>query len=111
MKVRVLALDVYRSPFGDCTNGGISGKYAEVYVECRQGGMEVEEDDPRIMDVVHGFRGIPHLEPRNGFRRGNVGWMSGGNFAYSCDGRFGFDFPIAIHDRQETIERYRSLSN
>lgn len=110
MKVKVLGLQVYRNELGDSTNGGVSGKFDEVYVKCPRGAEEIEESDPRLMEVVKGYGGHYHLEPSNGRRSGCVGWMMGGNFAYTCDGRFGFDYPLAIHDRQETQEDYDVLS-
>lgn len=110
MKVKALRIYVYRSNLGDCTNEGVSGKTDTLYIECQRGAVEVEDDDPRLMEVVEGYRGSFHLEPRNGKRKGCVGWMMGGNFAYTSDGRFGYGYPLPIHDRQETQEEYDMLS-
>jgi hypothetical protein len=39
-----------------------------------------------------------------------VGWMAGGNFIWTSDSRFPSDYPIAVHDRQESQDQYNMLS-
>ena len=44
------------------------------------------------------------------YPKGNVGYMFGGNFIHTSDSRIPNDYPIPIHDRQETQEQYNHLS-
>ena len=77
----LISIDVYSSPYGDCTNGGISSKTKTLYIPC--------EDGP--------------TKPK-----GMVGPMAGGNLAYSSDSRVKRVYHI--HDRFETQEMYDHLS-
>lgn len=115
MKVKVLPVNVYRWTLGDCTNGGISGRFDSLYLICDQGWLEVELNDPRLIKIVTrnhvGREGTyTHVEPVNDPDKKEIGYMAGGNFVYSCDSRFPFDYPLPIHDRSETQEQYDTLS-
>ena len=113
MKVKALRINVYRGNLGDCTLGGISSKFNDLYILCDEGPDMIDEDDPKLLRVVN--RTIfgelrPYLEPVNGKDPEKVGWMMGGNFGYASDSRFPFGFALPIHDRQETQEDYDLLS-
>ena len=138
--LRGLRLSVYRAvEFPDCTNGGISGKHARVTVVGRLVGdtvvplpdgcciFEADDDAPAVVLVESrcpGYDPTPHLVPLE-FVHGTpvdcVGPMSGGNYAWTTDSRWGqlgklyeglrhLD-AVAIHDRIETYAQYRALSH
>ena len=114
-KIKVLPVQVYRWTLGDCTNGGISGRFDCLYLIGNGGWMEVEDTDPRLIKIVTrpacGREGTySHVEPVNDPNKKEIGYMSGGNFVYSCDSRFPFDYPLPIFDRSETAEEYELLS-
>lgn len=135
-----LRLTVYRAAgsYPDCSNGGISakadvvtvvgrlvgGKVIELPRDCRV--FEPSDDAPAVVLVpsrVPGYSVTPHLIPLEfveDLPPGTVGPMDGGNYAGSCDSRFGelgklyadslnLDV-VAIHDRVETHAQYRALS-
>jgi hypothetical protein len=95
-----LIVHVYRPNF-DCTNGGVTSHNTEVLL--------VGEGIPEIFEA-HGFPVLKlvkrqlfgdeppylHAQPVEG-----NGYMFGGNFIYSSDGRFPGRYPIPVHDRQE----------
>lgn len=117
---------VYRQPDGtDCTNGGISSQaeYLTVY-----GPNEKFEPRPfrflnkpappvrmvpsnlRVMGTPMAVNLKP-IDPETG-EIASGWWMSGGNYASSCDSRFGemiaevnpalqYSGAVSIHDRQE----------
>lgn len=119
--IRCIGLDVYRcnwdDPTYDPTNGGISGQVDTIYVPHPRGCWNIEEDDPRLFKlVVRNMFGeeVRHLEPAYRPPEGCTSWMSGGNFAASCDSRareiIGFYGAISLHDRTDTWEQYEMLS-
>jgi hypothetical protein len=118
----------------DCTNGGISGtaKSLNLIISdderpapvVRSGAEDIayfreqarmcadhcpESDVFVVMRHLFG-RDYYHVEPVAPVASGNVGYMAGGNHAYVSDGRFTFDYPLSIHDRQETQELNDKLS-
>ncbi len=116
--MRALPIDVYRCPLGDCTNKGISSRYKELLLVCPQGHVTIDDENPpesAVQLVTRALFGdkIFHIEPLKSPAKGHVGWIMGGNFAYSCDSRFGRMIPfygaVPIHDRQETVEYYNSM--
>lgn len=124
--VNALYVEVYRSKDyfnpdedSDCTNGGISSKYNYLYVVCPNGPDLIDEDDPRLIKIVKrtfGSRVVFHAEPYKECPSGCVGWMAGGNYVATCDSRFGelvegMYGAVNLHDRCESYELYRSLSD
>lgn len=118
--MKALPVEVFRTcKLGDCTNGGISAKHDELLILCNDGFIDVDDDNPpeNVCKIVHRFlfgKDVYHVEPIQSPEE--IGWMSGGNFAYSCDGRFsdlvgGMYGAVSIHDRQETQEQYDALSH
>lgn len=120
--MKALPIEVYRSRstlFGeecDCTNGGITSRYNRLLLVCDEGYVEVDENNPPENLVVMvtrnlGFTTYKHIEPYASTDSGCVGWMSGGNLAYSCDSRFRrmSEYPLSVHDRQETQELYDAM--
>lgn len=116
--MKALSIDVYRNGTYDCTNGGISSKYDELLLVCDEGYIEIDENNlpENLVKIVSEKlcgkdREYKYIEPYKAATK--IGWMSGGNIAYSCDSRFSelSDYPLVIHDRQETPEQYARLSN
>ena len=101
---------------GDCTNGGISSKvnHAVLTGDGIPEIFEPREDMPEFKLVKRNIYGriYIHCEPIKPVNPHNIGYMAGGNFAYSSDSRFHniCDYPISIHDRQETQQAYDALT-
>lgn len=124
-KVRALSVNVYEHksewlPNMDCTNGGISSRHKTLYLLAedqekakQEWWGEVDENDERLVKIVRSApcgRPYIHAEPVNDPNRKEIGYMFGGNFIYTSDGRFPEDYPIPLHDRSETYEDYEILS-
>jgi len=120
--MKALRLGVYRGAGGaDCTNGGVSGRFDELFVPCEAGPFDIDEDNPQLMRVavreVGMFRALAHLEPYRGGE--GIGPMFGGNYAGSSDARFAAicrqatgtpPGVLPVHDRYETPSQYAALS-
>ena len=97
----------------NCSNSGISAKYKNVLVIIpgkNIGPFEEREDMPTVKIVrrIIGGDEYVHAEP---VKKGS--YMAGGSFIYSCDSRFREyvnEYPISLHDRQETQKEYDLLS-
>lgn len=108
MKVRCISASVYVDKTrSDCTNNGISRRFAEILIEHPRGNEEVDLDNPpenfcvlRTLEFNGKpyYRLIPYYLDKNGKHS-----MFGGNFAYSSDSRFRelSEYPLPIHDRVE----------
>lgn len=108
--MRALPISVYRTArLGDCTNGGITSRYDELLLVCEDGFIKVDEENlPENLVVLvtrHLFgEEYKHLEPYA--KPAGLGWMYGGNIACTSDSRFPSQYPLKVHDRQETQEQY-----
>ena len=96
---------VYRGPYGDCTNDGITSR-RDSFIVATEGeytfpaGIERLDvlwiipnpagEQYGLIAVPSGIDGCP--------RRGG---MAGGNFVYTSDSRFPSRQPISVHDRFE----------
>ena len=117
--VKALRVEIYEGKsIGNCSNDGISARYKDILLIHEEGYIDVDLDNPpeNACKVVTRFlfgRYYKHIEPLKPVEKGNVGYMAGGSFAYCCDSRFGdiSDYPLPIHDRQETQEQYDALSH
>jgi len=119
--MKALTISVFRSNLGDCSNGGVTGRYDQLYLACEKGPFDVPDNDERLMRIVvkrYGFGDHAHIEPVNR-PEGMIGPMAGGCYAGSCDSRFanaveeaiGVRFGVLpVHDRFETEREYRALS-
>lgn len=106
--MKLLSLNVYRFPLGDCTNGGISGDVTTIYMVHDEGPFDANEIDDRLIfrEEKRGenyYALVPIIQPK-----GKLGPMAGGNIAYSSDSRCKHAYHI--HDRFETQELYNALS-
>ena len=114
--MKALRIEVYKSNLGDCSNGGITSKYNDLLLVCEDGYIDVDEFNPpeNLVKVVTRTlfgKEYKHIEPYAPCKE--IGWMSGGCLGYTCDSRFSrmSEYPLAIHDRQETQELYNLLSH
>ena len=113
--MKALPISVYRTDrIGDCTNGGITSRYDTLLLVCEDGFVEVDFENPPENLVVLKSRFVcgriyKHIEPFASPT--HLGWMYGGNVAYSSDSRFSelSEYPLCVHDRQETQEQYDAL--
>ena len=112
--MKALNIEVFKNPlFKGCSNGGISEKYNSLLLVCDEGNVDIDENNlPENLVIMVtrdlGFVVHKHIEPYA--RPEGLGWMAGGAIAHTSDSRFGFDYPLSIHDRQETQELYDTLS-
>lgn len=112
MKVRALSVDIFESKgIGNCSNHGISEKFRSILVECKDGNYTVDLDNPPenfcVIGEIMGHKFVrPYAEPTG------IGWMAGGALVYTCDSRFRriSEYPLSLHDRQETKAQYDMLS-
>lgn len=102
--MKALRVYVFRNSLNyDCTNNGISSIFDSLLLECEEGYIDVDENNPPenlvvLKERTFGGKTFYRLEPYNT----NGKWyMMGGNFAYISDSRFPFDYPLPIHDRVE----------
>ena len=113
MKVHVISAEIYRDHLGDSTNGGMSSRHKEVLIIVDRGlPLEFDENNPpeNLVVLETGFMGRKYLRPFKSADPNKTGYMFGGNFAYSSDSRFPFDYPLGIYDRQDTWEEYEMLT-
>ena len=117
--MRALPLGIFENKkIGNCSNNGISNRYNEVLLICEDGFVDIDEDNPPenlVKLVVRNLFGkeYKHLEPYRPTDSGCVGWMAGGSYAGCSDSRFHriSEYPLPLHDRQESWEMYNRMSN
>lgn len=115
--MKALSIAIFEDKrIGNCSNNGISKRFKEVLILCPDGNIEIDENNPpenlcKISSITFGGNTHYHVEPVA--RPTGCGWMSGGSLVYSCDSRYRkmFPYPLSLHDRQETQERYNELSH
>ena len=114
--MKALNILIYKFPLGDCTNRGISSKFNDLLLTCdKAGGKDIDEKNPpenlcKLVTRNIAGKEYKYIEPVKPVKKGNVGYCSGGNIAYSNDARFPSDYPLSIHDRQDTQEQYDALT-
>ena len=112
--MKALPINVYRTAtLGDCTNGGITSRYSRLLLVHERGFIEVDENNPPetlVKIVTRNLFGkeYKHIEPVAPCPSDRIGYMSGGNLAYTSDSRFRelSQYPLTVHDRTETQEQY-----
>ncbi len=116
--MKALSINVYRTNMTDSTNGGISSKYDTLLLICDEGYINIDENNipenaVRMVQRTFLGREANYIEPIARPEPKHIGWMAGGNIAYSSDSRFSElsgGHPVNIHDRQETQEIYDLLT-
>lgn len=117
--MKALPISVYKNPtYKGCSNGGITERFDRLLLVCDEGFIDVDETNPpenlvKIVTRHFGFGEYKHIEPVASTAPGCVGWMSGGALAYTSDSRFSklSQYPLSVHDRQESQELYDSMFN
>ena len=112
---RALPCDIFKSHYGDCSNGGISSRHSEILLLNERGFIDVDLDNPPDNLCVYVERNIfgeehDYIKPYAPLNEGCVGYMFGGTIIYTSDSRFQGKHPICLHDRQETQAQYDILS-
>lgn len=99
-----LRVTVLRNTLGDCTNKGLSSRHDSfVLVSGDIPANFVPDEKFQYLKLVkRNICGKVYLHAEPLTPPAGIGWMAGGNFIYSSDSRFPGDYPISIHDRQET---------
>lgn len=110
MKIRALSANIFKSIYGDCSNGGISSRFDKVFIECHNGPHEFDTDNLPENFVRLSGDGYRYARPAVHTNDGCVGWMFGGCLIYTSDSRFPSDYPLMLNDRQETRREYDLLS-
>jgi hypothetical protein len=98
---------------GNCSNWGISSRAKSVMIaspnECLHVfNINTEKDE---IVVIKKRGDYVYAEPIDAPK--GCGWMMGGSFIYSCDSRFRSEineYPVPLHDRQESNKKYEELS-
>jgi hypothetical protein len=112
------ALPIYvfeNKSIGNCSNHGITEKYDRLLLIHEEGFIDIDENnitEDVVKLVIRNIQGkeYKHIEPYK--KATKVGYMFGGSYASTSDSRFSkiSQYPLAIHDRQETQEQYDQLS-
>lgn len=114
-----LLAHILRPAHGDSSNGGMSSRVDQVVVLTDDPRAQVfapSADMPAVKIVRRTFFGVTyvHAEPAEPPPPGRVGWMFGGCYLMTSDGRWadvtGIDYPVPLHDRSETPAGYEVLS-
>lgn len=111
--IHCLPVEVYKFPYGDCTNHGVSNRFRELLVACPDGNIKFDSSKelPLNFCMIRPWHyNTMHIVPAMVDEYGRVverpGWWSyGGNIACTSDSRFsemtGHYYPLKIHDRKE----------
>ena len=111
---KYLAVDVYRNGYRqfDCSNRGISLCFNQLYLECEDGNLTIDELNNKNAIIKLYYGPLHTVIARPAISEFDGKWYEfGGNFIYSSDSRFtdavsrllGHDFygAIPVHDRTE----------
>lgn len=111
----MLGINVLRNnSFGDCSLNGVSARYNRLEMITEQEMLSFTGDKKNVVvriDRVLFGKVMPVLVPLeiyNEYKTSKLPIMFGGNFGYTSDSRFGWDYPLPIHDRVESWEQYNS---
>ena len=108
---------ILKDNLGDCSNNGLSARYDRLQMISESEMLDfvgnTENVVVRIDRLLFG-KIMPVLVPfelYRDYKTHRLPVMFGGNFAYTSDSRFNWDYPLPIHDRVESWEEYESYSN
>lgn len=118
--MKALPVRVFKNPlYKECSNDGITKKYDELLLVCDEGYIDIDETNlpENLVILVKKFvagRPANYIRPYADVPDGCVGYMSGGAYAASSDGRFDrmveMYGAVPVHDRVETYEQNDRLS-
>lgn len=112
--MKALPISVYEDKkIGNCSNNGITSRYDELLLICDEGFIDIDIENPPenlVKIVTRNLFGkeYKHIEPY--VRPSGIGWMYGGAIANTSDSRFSSQYPLKVHDRQETAKEYEMYS-
>jgi len=91
----------------DSYRAGTLRECKEVTLLVEGGVFEPDEHAPGVRLVRRNLFGREylHAEPIADPPPGQIGYMAGGSFIWTSDGRFPNDYPISLHDYTETPTR------
>ena len=113
MEVRALRVGIYKGSSKDFSNNGISSRFDHAFVVCAEGAEVFDSENlPENLLVIDSVWGHQFARPLRETDTGCVGWMNGGALVYTSDSRFHnlSEYPLCLHDRQETQAAYEILS-
>lgn len=94
---------VLKSPFGDCTNKGISSKADSLFIVYDKGPFILRDIRDCVTVEKLQTRYEEHVRCKPIYRRSEL-YANGGNFLYTIDCRFkeitGIEYPVPIHDHR-----------
>ena len=108
-----LRCEILKSSYGDCSNGGISGKYDHVILTDEADAPAEINGTPTVRLIRRQIQGeYLHIEPIGDAPKGQtIGFMMGGCYVMgSTSMGFPSKYPLPLHDRSETPEQYKTLS-
>ena len=114
--MKALPISVFENKeIGNSSNNGITSKYDELLLICEDGFIDIDESNPPenlVKIVTRNLFGkeYKHIEPYA--KPTGLGWMHGGSVASTSDSRFSklSQYPLNVHDRQETQKEYEMYS-
>ena len=102
-----LRCNIYKHQNTDCSNGGISHGHDSVLLVWDEDDVPETVNGTPVVKLVKrqlGGRLYLHAEPVSRPPKGFSGWMMGGCYIKTSDGRFPNDYPISLHDRMESFD-------
>ena len=110
--MKAIRANIYKHKGETCSNHGISERFNDVLIVNEEGWIEVDGTEENLCEVrCITFGGRTHYYIQPVAKPQGLGWMAGGCIVYTCDSRFPFDYPLSLHDRQETQKEYDMYSH
>ena len=97
----LLNVNIYKNN-GDCSNGGLSSKNDRCVLSTDPENDVLPVKHLPVVILGETVPGYVVCRPVEPVPSGCVGYMAGGCFVYTSDGRFPADYPIPLHDRMES---------
>lgn len=121
--MHMIDVSVLRSPYGDCTNGGVSSEADTLTLICGDVPPCFVPDPDAfrypVIKIEANTQGTVRAIPVGPAPAGHVGPMMGGNYVATSDSRFRdevervlgarFYGAVALHDRYESQALYDSM--
>lgn len=104
-----ISLDIYKTNYGDCSNGGVSStSYRVTLIDKEVPKLHTPDSHTPAVKLVRrmlGGKEYIHAEPVEPCPAGGRGYMHGGCYVATSDSRvnkaIGHQYPISLHDRVE----------
>lgn len=111
--MKAITASIYENKMiGNCSNNGISSRFDRVLILCEDGYIDVDGTEENLCEVRYiTFGGQTHMFAEPVAAPKGIGWMDGGSIVYTSDSRFPSDYPLRLHDRQETHKEYEMYSH